>query len=196
MYVFTQYTNGTVLLKSKARISASLNYDAANRVMMYIENKNEMILDASQGIDTIYIAKRKFIPHPSKGFLEMVSLKNGTIFINWSLRQLLRGKKGAYGQVIQGSVAALDVNAIKEQSGSINRESVDVYTQLNENEYWLLNMGKFVKCNNEKSLLKLFPGKEEQIKEFIREKKMSFKNTLQAIDIINFSLGIAEKSDR
>lgn len=192
IYLFDKYTNGIVLLKNKARVSTALNYDASNKNMMYKDNGEEMILNEAQGIDTVYIGTYKFIPNGQHGFLEMTPLKNGTVFVNWKLKKQLVGKKGAYGQVIQGSVEVLNVNAIKQQAGVSKREDnvVDVYTQLNDNEYWLLRNGKFVKCNNEKSLLKLFPGIEDLIKTFIKEQKLDFRNTQQAIAIMDYCLGI------
>lgn len=192
IYLLDKYTNGSVLLKNQTRVSTVLNYDAANRNMMYIANGIEMILDEMQGIDTVYIGTYKFIPNGQHGFLEMTPLKNGTVFVNWKLKKQFVGKKGAYGQVIQGSVEVLNVNAIKQQAGVSKREDnvVDVYAQLNENEYWLLRNGKFVKCNNEKSLLKLFPSVEDLIKTFIKEQKLDFRNTQQAIAIVDYCLGI------
>lgn len=192
IYLFEKYTNGVVLLKNKARVSTSLNYDAANRNMMYIDNGNEMILNEAQGVDTVYIGNYKFIPNGQHGFLEKMPVSNGDIFINWALKKQMIGKKGAYGQVIQGNVEVMDLNMIKGQAGVTNREEnvTNVYTQQNENEYWLLRAGKFVKCNNEKSLLKLFPGKEEQIKAYIKEQKLDFRNTQQALDIVDYCLGI------
>ena len=192
MYLFAEYTSGTILLKNRAHISVYLNYDTANRNMMYMDNQNEMILDATNGVDTIYIDKRKFIPNTQKGYLEIVFLKNGVVFINWTSRQHLRGKKGAYGQIMQGSVQTLDINTIKEQSGIVNSETTDVYTQLYENECWVLREDKFIKCNNEKSLLKLFPGKEKQIKAYIKERKIEFRNTQQAVEAIDYCLGISK----
>ena len=192
IYLFENYTGGTVLLKNKARVSVSLNYDAANQNMMYMDGSKEMILDEAQGVDTVYIGKQKFIPNSQHGFLEMIGLKNGTIFINWKLKKLLVGKKGAYGQVIQGNVEVMDVNVIKQLAGAVRREDnvVDVYTQLNENEYYLLRNGKFVKCKNEKSLLKLFPGKEELIKKYISKHQSSFNNTHSIIELLDYCMGI------
>ncbi|MCD7924895.1 MAG: hypothetical protein LUI85_09445 [Bacteroides sp.] len=192
IFLIEDYTGGTVVLKNKTHVPTDLNYDAANQNMMYMDGDKEMILDQTQGVNTVYIGRQKFIPNGQHGFLEMIGLKNGTIFINWKLKKLLVGKKGAYGQVIQGNVEAMDVNVIKQQAGIARREDnvVDVYTQLNENEYYLLRNGKFVKCRNEKSLLKLFPGKEELIKKYISKHQSSFNNTHSIIELLDYCMGI------
>lgn len=191
VYLFEKYTNGMVLLKNKARIPTSLNYDTANGYMMYIDNGKEMILETAQGIDTVYIGTAKFIPSGQHGFLEMVSCKNGIVFIKWDLSKQLRGKKGAYGQIIQGSVDVMDINTIKQQGGTTERNQyVDVYVQQNNNEYWLLRDGKFVKCKNEKSLIKLFPDKAELIKTYIKEYKLELSNPQQMLDLLDYCMGL------
>lgn len=191
VYLFEKYTNGIVLLKNKACIPTSLNYDTANGNIMYIDNGKEMILEEAQGIDTIYIGTTRFIPNGQHGFLEMVPCRNGIVFIKWDLSKQLRGKRGAYGQIIQGSVEVMDVNAIKQQGGTMERNQyIDVYVQQNNNEYWLLRNGKFVKCRNEKSLIKLFPNKTELIKSYIKEHKVIFSNPQHMVDILDYCMGL------
>lgn len=191
VYLFEKYTNGMVLLKNKVHIPTSLNYDTANGYMMYIDNGKEMILEESQGIDTVYIGTAKFIPSGQHSFLEMVSRKNGVIFIKWDLSKQLRGKKGAYGQIIQGTVDVIDINVIKQQGGVIERSQyIDVYVQQNNNEYWLLRNDEFVKCRNKKSLIKLFPDKAELIKSYIKEHKLEFNNPQQILDLLDYCMGL------
>lgn len=192
IYLFECYTKGTVLLKNKAYVPVPLNYDAANQKMMYMDGEKEMILDNMQGVDTVYIGKQKFTPNGQHGFLEMIPLKNGIVFINWKLKKQLVGKKGAYGQVIQGSVEVMNINAIKQQAGIATclDNVVDVYTQINENEYWLKHNGKFLKCKNEKNLLKIFSGHEEKIKGYIKENKINFNHTNEVLELIDYCLGI------
>lgn len=191
VYLFEKYTNGMVLLKNKIRIPTSLNYDTANDNIMYIDNGKEMILDKAQGIDTVYIGTARFIPNGQHGFLEMVPCKNGIVFIKWDLSKQLRGKKGAYGQIIQGSVEVMDVNAIKQQGGTMERNQyIDVYVQQNNNEYWLLRNGKFVKCRNEKSLIKLFPDKMELIKSYIKKHKPEFSKPQHVLELLDYCMGL------
>lgn len=190
VYLFEKYTNGKVLMHTRAIAPAFLNYDVANCNMMYMEDKKEMILENIQSIDTVFIGGNKFIPVGNKGFLDVVNLKNGTVYIYWKLTSHFVGKKGAYGQIVQGTVETVNMNMVKQQAGNESRHQnvTDVYARRNENEYWLLRNGKFAKCKNEKSLLKLFPGKEEEIKIFMEEHKFNFSNTQQALEIIDFCL--------
>ena len=193
IYLFDRYTKGYVLMKNYSLVPVTLNYDAANCNMMYMEGENEMILDNLQRIDTVFIGKSKFIPFGQKGFTEVHSLKNGTVYIYWKLTNQLVGKKGAYGQVVQGTVETLNINMVKQQAGYEGREQnvTDVYMRRNQNEYWLLRNGKLLKCKDKKSLLKLFANKEEPIKEYIKEHKPEFGDPHQVLQLLNYCMGIA-----
>ncbi|CAK7027888.1 MAG: hypothetical protein PARBA_01169 [Parabacteroides sp.] len=54
-------------------------------------------------------------------------------------------------------------------------ENRDVIGTYNDNDYWLYLNDKFVKFKNEKSLLKLFPQKEEAIRNYIKEYKNRYE---------------------
>ncbi|MBO5508082.1 MAG: hypothetical protein J6A00_10030 [Bacteroides sp.] len=190
LLLFEHFKNGTVLMKNRAKTSAQFNYDTANRQMLFKQGGETMIMTNIELVDTIYIGSRTFFPAGRSLFLEAVSLKNGTIYINWILKKQLKGKKGAYGQISQANVET--INTSYWTNTKYKNESADIYSLSNENEYWLKHHGKFVKCKNEKSLLKLFPGKESLIKKFIKENKINFHDTEQVIYLLNYCLEITK----
>ncbi|MCC8142727.1 MAG: hypothetical protein LIO97_01545, partial [Tannerellaceae bacterium] len=81
VYLFDSFTNGKVLMKNKNTITAELNYDAANKKMIYKDNGEDMILVNTQVIDTVFVGTQKFIP-AGRIFLEVVPASNGNIYIN------------------------------------------------------------------------------------------------------------------
>lgn len=186
--LFEDYTQGTVLMKNKSRTTTLLNYDAANRLMMYRQNDEEMILSNNRQVDTIYISSRKFIPI-GPVYLEAVSVQNGIIYINWLLKNINRGKKGAYGMPALGKVETVNTREFRG-GGTYDNEYLDIYQLVNSNEYWLLNSDKPVKCKNLKGLIKLFPEREAQIKDFVKKEKLDFTKAKDAIQVINYCLGL------
>lgn len=190
LFLFDNFKDGTVLMKNQAKTSASFNYDTANHQMLFKQDGEIMVMDGIELVDTIYIDSRKFFPAGRSLFIEAVSVKNGTIYINWILKKHFKGKKGAYGQVLQTNVET--INTSYWTNSEYKHESADVYSLLNENEYWLEHNSKFVKCKNEKSLLRLFPSKESMIKKFIKENKIDFHSTEQVVNLLNYCLGIAK----
>ncbi|WP_455665823.1 hypothetical protein [Phocaeicola sp.] len=190
LFLFDDFKNGIVLMKNQAKTSALFNYDAANRQMLFKQGEEIMVMTGIELVDTIYIDSRKFFPAGRSLFLEAVPTKNGTIYINWVLKKQFKGKKGAYGQVLQTNVET--INTSYWTNSEYKHESADVYSILNENEYWLERNGKFTKCKNEKSLLKLFPGKESMIRKYINEHKTNFNNPHSIIELLDYCMELKE----
>lgn len=177
-------------MNNKSKVETLLNYDAANRNMEYMNKTEKMILTGLEELDTVFIDSRKFIPVGRTVFLEVIPVSNGIVYINWLLKQQIPGKLGAYGQTTQGSVETLDINFIKQQAGIEERKSADVHKQYNENEYWLFRNNKPVKFKNKKSLLKLFPGKESSIENFIKENKIDINDPESVVKLTDYCLGL------
>ncbi|HBF96166.1 MAG TPA: hypothetical protein DD786_08725 [Porphyromonadaceae bacterium] len=185
MMLFDEYLNGIVLMKNKARTSAKLNYDTANKKMMYLQNNDEMILLNYNQVDTVYIADKKFIPLHTV-YLEVVHTKNSEIFIDWVLKDKYRGNRGAYGQITQNKVET--INTAHWTNNEYKIQTAEVFERENANAYWIYIDDKPVRCRNEKDLLKYFPNRKEEIKAFTKNEKLNFKNPADAIRIIGFCL--------
>ena len=190
LYLFDDYTAGTVLMKNKSRIQSPLNYDAANHVMMFKDKDEDMILTQLEAIDTVFIDNRKFIPTGRSMFLEVLKLDNGILYINWKLEQLAKGKLGAFGQVSQNSVDAYDVDLVRGVSGKKESKGTEVYETLNKSEYWITIHDKPGKFKNKKTLLKLYPGKETTIEAFIKNNKVDMNNPDDIGKLANFCMGL------
>lgn len=185
MMLFEEYLNGTVLMKNRAKTSVKLNYDTANKKMMYLQDGNEMILLNNNQVDTIYISDKKFIPLPAM-YLEVVQTPKGEIFIDWTLKNKYRGNRGAYGQITQNKVETINTAHWTNEEYKI--QSAEVFELENANQYWFYVNDKFAKCKTEKDLFKLFPKEKEEISTLINNEKLNFKNPVDAIKIITFCL--------
>lgn len=188
-YLLDNFIHGTVIMKNGAKVSASLNYDATNQNMMFIQNHEKMILTNLESIDTIYINGRKFFPIRDSFFLESRPLKNGTIYINWILKYKYQGQKGAYGQ-ISHTINVETINTSHWTNNEYKNQSTDIYQLINENEYWILRNGKFVKCKNKKTLMKLFPEHNEEINAYIHKQNIDFSDAEEVLFLLDFCLGI------
>lgn len=194
VFLFTDFVQGTVTMKNGTKVSALLNYDAANSKMMFKQGNDLMILTGMNTIDTVYIDNRKFFPVRSLLFLESVTCEHGTVYINWQLRSKYQGQKGAYGQVSHAANVE-SINTSYWTNSGYKDESLDVYKQENNNEYWLERNGKFVKCKNQKSLLKLFPEYIDDIKEYINNNNLSFNNAKQVVMLLDYCLSLDENHE-
>ena len=186
--LFEEYTPGTVLLLNKTKIKVPLNYDTANKAMMFTQGKDEMILTNNEQVDTIYIGPHKFI-YAKQSFLECVPLKNGNVYISWSLKNVSRGYKGIYyGQIMQHKVD--NINTSYWQRGEYKDQYTEVIARVNENEYQFLLNGKIVSCKNKKSILNLFKDKKEAISTFINEQKLDCNKASDMLTLIDYCLSL------
>lgn len=185
--LFDDFRSGTVYLKKRITTKAELNYDARNGKMIYLLDDQEMTLTNNHEVDSIVFDDSKFILY-KKIYLEVANESNGSIFINWKLRESLKGYRGAMGLTTQTKIESIDLSHITTKK---NVQSTAEITKIeNNNEYWFYVKGKLVKCRNEKNLMKQFPNNKEQLRDFIKREKIRFKNPTDAIRLINFALSL------
>lgn len=185
--LFDSFEQGKVYLHNHITTTAKLNYDAANSKMIYQLDGNEMTLMNNHEIDSIIFRDSKFIPHGNI-YLEVVNESKGDIFINWKLKEKPKGYQGAMGLTTQAKVESIDLSHITTKKNEISTAEI---TELsNNNEYWFYQQGKLIKCRNERQLLKQFPQYRDQIREFIKQENINFKNPADAIRLINHALGL------
>lgn len=185
--LFENYQKGTILLKNRYKTHTLLNFDAANDNIMFKQDNDEMILTNSNQIDTVYIGNRKFIPIRNI-FLECIATKHGDVYIHWNLKNVYKGKRGAYGMITQTKVES--INTAQMNYGYYENQYVDVYQLSNRNEYYLFNGDKPIVVKNEKQLLKSFPEQQNNIKEYIKKRGINFLDTKKVIELLEYCLGL------
>lgn len=185
--IFENYEKGTVLFKNNTKTHTLLNFDAANDNIMFKQGNEEMILTNTNQVDTVYIAERKFIPIKNF-FLECIHTQHGNIYVHWNLRNVYKGKKGAYGMTTQAKVES--INTSQMNYGYYENQYVDVYELSNRNEYYLFVSNKHVMVKNAKSLLKIFPEHQDEIIKYMEDQKVDFMNTSKVILFLEYCLGL------
>lgn len=185
MLLYNEYGRGIVLMKNGAEIQAELNYDTANKNMMYLQGGDEMILVNAHEVDTVYIGDGKFIPLNER-FMEVVELANGKGFIDWALRLQHRGNRGAYGQITQNKVET--INTAYWTHRKYKPETAEVLEMRNNNEYGFFRDGVPLQFKNEKELVRHFPNHGDAIRGFIKEKRVDFKKVNDVLEVLNYCL--------
>lgn len=188
IFLFEEFTPGKVLMRNGAHIDVSLNYDASNSDMLYIQDGNQTILLNTQDVDTIYIDNRKFIPI-NRAFLEICKLSNGSLNINWKLKEVFKGYRGAYGQVIQSHVESVNTNAFQPGT-SYKQQRAEVTECKNKNQYWIVIDKNPKKFTSKKSLFRLFPNHKKAIEDYWNLNNCSFSKPTLIIELVNYCLGL------
>jgi hypothetical protein len=172
-FLFTDFSKGTIKMKAGATYSATLNYNTVDEEFVMNQNGTYIALIDIEKIDTLYLNNRKFVPF-DKVFLEVIVGQRLPIFIQQKSRYSPVGSKSAYGLTSQtnGPTAVAVVRGANQVRFLDMPENVEVtYAPI----YWIKIDGRFNKFTNERQFIKLFPGKEDALKEFMKKKRIDIK---------------------
>lgn len=176
-----------------------MNYDSCNGKMMFLQGEDMMELTNSATIDTISWGERKFVPFKNK-FVEVIAMPSGDILVDWIIRDVVVGKKGALGRQSSGSVHKLLMADFNEpgvtplvdrytpyQSDS---DADTIWKRRNSNNYYVKVDGQLIKINSQKSLEKAFPTHADEIKQYKSSHGIDFKDTSSALQLIDYALSL------
>ena len=157
---------------------APLNYDATNQCAMYKQDGKEMILTNPLNVDSMKIGNNLFVQIEGK-LLEIVSYPKGKLLIDWSLRNVNIGYKGAYGTVTQSRTQNANLALMEGMEDVVNAPEgrQEVYRMRNNNKYIILKDGKTLHFNNKKSLLKRLGGKSNNAESIMQRLHTDFNKT-------------------
>lgn len=191
MLIFDQFINAKIHFKNRSVTVVPMNYDAVNDKMYFMDGKKMMELTNAALIDSIsWAGKRCFVPSAT-GFMEKVNLENGMVYIQWRIKNVNVGSKGAMGAVTQAKVEQLNIRSMGVFSAEETRNySADVYQQKNRNEYYLPMDGKLKKISNLKQLLKLYPEHKADIEAYADKENIKMEEPLSVLQLLNYCMGL------
>ena len=196
IFLFDEFAKAQIKFRNRTQAIVSLNYDVANKKMLYTQGDDLMEVTNIQTVDTIFVKGHKFIP-VANVFYEVVPLKNGIVYIDWLIKDVNIGSKGALGAVTQGSVhnlqmSNLGLNAVEMYTPYKQQElgSTDLYQRKSDNTYFIRKKNKFVKLKTLKQLKKASPDNKDKIDALAKENKIDMKETRDALLVINYCLGL------
>ena len=191
LFIFDQFYTAKIHFKNRSVTVANMNYDAVNNRMYFKQGEDLMELTNAAMIDSISWAGKRCFIISDKGYMEKVSVDNGTVYISWRIQNVNLGSRGALGAVTQGKVETISIRSLGVFSATDAKgHSADVFQQKNNNEYYISVNGKLEKINNIKHAQKLFPAQKAAIQAFAKEHKINMKEPLSALEFLNYCLGL------
>lgn len=186
LFIFEQFLNAKIHFKNRSITVVPMNYDAANDKMYFKRDGQLMELIQLETVDSVVWAKKLcFIPY-EKGFLEKVTLRHGTVYIHWQIRNINIGSIGALGVITQAKVD--QVFSARNKS----KYSADIYRQKNRNDYYLSIDGSLKKVTTLKQILKLFPGQEAAIEAFVEKENTQMGIPMSVLNLLDFCLSLTK----
>lgn len=198
IFLFDDFVQAQLKFRNGSVSVVSLDYDASNKTMLFRQGAEMMEMTNSAQVDTISVGVRKFVP-ATNGFHEVVHTRNGVVYIDWLLKDVNVGSKGALGAVTQGSVHNLQMNTLGLNGtemytpyGPQKIGSTDVYRRKNDNTYYIIVKGKQVRVKTVKHLEKLFAAHKEEVRTYAKEKKINMKDAQDALAILDYCMGFTQ----
>jgi len=185
-YVFPDFTDGSVLMKSGNRLQALLNYNALSEEMIFVDKDRKLAIsrEEKEKVDTVYIKGRKFFVLDSR-FLELLYQSGYELYAEHKCDVKFPGQPAAYG----GTSETSSVTAISGiYSGGVLYElklpedfKIKQYLV-----YWLKKDGKINKFVNLKQLNKIFRDRKDQIQEYVSSNKTDYVDMESMVRLIRY----------
>ena len=173
-FLFDQFSRGIIKMKDGRQLKATIDYNTVNEEMIFQQGTKYMLLDKPEEIDTVYIQGIKFIPQ-GRCFYEVAWEGSVSIFIENKAKYAEVATTTAYGMKSPTN-ERINVTSVQGGNQVRNLEIPDNVTIVPATIYWVKVNGTMNKFTNEKQFLKIFPGSEDKIKEFIKTSKIDIKS--------------------
>lgn len=185
IYLFPDYTPGTVVLKNRSVVNTAFNFDTFHDKLLYKDGDQIMELSDFSNVSSVLIGDRTFIPH-GRALYEVVSLEGANLLIRWHQKKNPLGKKGAYDQVNPAANAtSLDPNYYGNPLTA--RGGEEVFDLITENSYAIIKDGKFKKFTDRRSFLKIYSNEQDRVNAYIDQNHLLFTNPEDVITIARYA---------
>ena len=179
-FLFPSFMEGRVLMKDGTSFTTKLDYHMVDEMMITeIDGKYRYSKDPKL-IDTIYIENRIFVPVGNK-FYEVLSKGPVSIFLQNRSNFTPVGADIGYGaksrSVGRTAYRRFELVDVIAQYGEVAYMDIPPNSEVTPaSVYWVRKDGSFENFSNEKQFLKIFPGSETKLKEFIRKERINMKS--------------------
>lgn len=179
-----KFTKSVVKLKSGKINTAVLNYNKVDQEMVFLQNKQTLILNEPQLVDTIFMANRTFIPF-EKGFYELAVKAPVTLFIQHKSYVEFEGTPTLYGAKSQ-TTAPSYVRQIYGANGAIDLAIPKGYKVVDDTQYWIRKIDGLTMFDTKREFLRIFPEKEKELNQFISKNKVNFDKYEDVVKLVNY----------
>ena len=185
-YIFPEFTQGVVLMKSGEKVKALLNYNSLTEEMVYIDNGTKLALtDKSLAtIDTVFIKDKKFVLVKNK-FFESICHSKFDLYIEHKCYVNSPGKPAAYGGTSQTS-SSTSYSSIFSEGVKLELKLPDGYEVQPYNCYWIKKNETFKMFKNLRQLKNLYSTKKEIFNAYVKEHNVEYDNQESIIRFIEY----------
>lgn len=183
-FLFPQFSNSILKMKGSKDITSMLNYNIVSGKMVFIRNGQVFDLTNPETVDTIFINNKLFVPK-GKVFYEVLLKGTIVLYIQHKGNIVDPGMPAAYGGTSQVSSSNY-VSRMEMGTSVYNMKLPDNFIVKSEQVYWISLSNNDYSFVNERQFIKIFNGKESEIKKYIKANRTKFENPADIINLVNY----------
>ena len=187
IYLFEEFTDGTVLLKNRSVVKTKFNLDIFHDKFLYMDGDQIMEMTDFSNVSMVTIDGRTFLPQ-GKSLYELIELDGeNSLLVKRHQKKNPMGKKGANEQVLHGTNAQ-SIDPEYYSPSLTKRGGEEVMNTISDNKYGILTGGKFRAFNDKRSFLKLYSERKDLLESYINVENILFSNVDDVIRLVQFAL--------
>jgi hypothetical protein len=183
-YLFPEFSMGRVRLKTGIVKESKLNYNILTEEMIFDSNGTKLAFANPELIDTVYILNRKFVQF-EKMFYELLEKLPVSLFQRHFCRVIPPGKKSAFGGTSETS-SIETTSYLFTSTGKYEMKLPEDYRIEPDSEYLLKKGDTLNKVTSVNQVIKCFPDKKLEIKEFVKKNKTDLREEDDIRTLVRF----------
>jgi hypothetical protein len=184
-YLFPEFIKARILMKNGQLQEELMNFNTVTERMVYLKSSKYYDLVNPDMVDTVYFGNIRFITI-GKYFYELLYKGSVTLLLQHKGSLFSAGAEVGYGGKSQ--LAATDyLSSVDLASGRFNLPIPADFVVQPSPVYWIKRKEELIDFTTEKQFLKVWPDKNGQIKEFIKENRLKTDKPEDMARIIEFA---------
>jgi hypothetical protein len=183
-YLFPEFTQGVVLLKTGKKDAKLLNYNSLTGEMVFDHNGTKLaIAKADLGrIDSVFIKERKFIVL-NNTFVELLHHSTWDLYAQYKCDLKEQGKDAGYGGTSQTS--AISSPASVYLGGNVYGLTLpDDFEIIPYTSYWLKKKGELTEFTSIKQLKKLYKDQKDAFNTYLEKHEVKYENPESILQLL------------
>lgn len=185
-YIFPEFENGTVLMKSGKHQQLLLNYNALSQEMIFDDKGTKLAISQEdmEKVDTVFIGGREFFVLNGH-FVELIYRSAYELYAEYRCDVKYPGKPSGYGGTSETSSVSTYSGVY---SGGLLYE-LKLPDDFKINPYlicWIKKDGEINRFVNLKQLSKIFGDRKGLIEEYVRSNKTDYNDIESLIRLIRY----------
>lgn len=190
-FLLKNFEKGKVVYKNGDQFTESnFNYETIMEKMLFMLPDSAIFEIARPDIVGVVVIGDRTFEHFNNGlFYERIKTGDDFLYVRWKSKVVSEGKSGPYGTK-PGTAHIDNVTQTTSMGGVYSLKAREDFKVAANNIYYIKQKNKFKRFDSFDGLAKQFKGHEKEIKEYVKQQNLSFKNLEDIKKAVEYSFGL------